>query len=69
MLDRVDLRQHVVELARIGQRDGPLHDHRSGIEAVVGEVHRHAEQLDAVGERLADRVDPGKRRKQRLGGR
>ena len=59
VLDRVQLRPDVVGLTRVLQLHGTLDDHRPRIDAAVGEVHRHPEDGDAVGERLIDRVDAG----------
>src|SRR4051794_19938380 len=41
-----------------------LHDDRAGVDPLVHEVHRHPHLLDAVVERVLDRVQPGEGRKQ-----
>ena len=53
--------------ASVGRReiDRALQDDRAGVDALVDEVHRHAEHLDAVGERLLDRADAGEGGQQR----
>ena len=48
-----------------GQLERALQDHRAGVDALVDEVDRDPEHLDAIGERLGDSVEPGKGRKQR----
>ena len=65
MLERAQRREHLSRLARVGQLDGALQDHRAGVDAGVDEVDGHAEDLDAVGERLLDRAETGERGQQR----
>ena len=57
----------LVGVARARQLDAALQDHRAGVDAavVLDEVHRDAEDLHAVVERLLDRADAGERRQQR----
>ena len=49
----------------VGQLDGALEDHRSGVDAAVDEVHGDAEHLDPVVDGLLDRLQPRERRQQR----
>ncbi len=65
MLERPQRRQHLVGVAGVRQLHGPLQDHRPGVDAGVDEVDGDAEHLDAVGERLLDRVQARERRQQR----
>ena len=62
VLDRVQALEHRVRIARVGQLDRALQDHRPGVDAPVDEVDGDAEHLDPVGERLLDRAAaPGTR--------
>ena len=51
--------------ARVGQLDGALGDDPAGVDALVDVVDGHAEDLDAVGERLLDGAQAREGRQQR----
>jgi hypothetical protein len=61
----MQLLEHVRRLARVGQLERALQDHRTGVDPLVDEMDGDAEHLDPVGQRLLDRPQPGKRRQQR----
>jgi hypothetical protein len=52
-------------IARFAELHGSLQDHRPGVDAAVDEVDRDAEHLDAIGDRLLDRRQPGEGGEQR----
>ena len=61
----MQLRQHLIGVARVGQMQCPLEDDRTGIDAGVEEVNGDPEHLDAVVERLLDDVQARERGQQR----
>src|SRR3954469_7163788 len=65
VLDRLQRRVDGVRVGRVRQLDRALEDDRPAVDPLVDEVDRHAEDLDAIGERLADRADAGERGEQR----
>src|SRR5437764_1292649 len=65
VLDRLQPFPHLLHAPGVRQIHGSLQDHRPGVDPFIHEVDRDAEDLDAVIERLLDRAQPGKGRKQR----
>src|SRR5579875_3586183 len=65
VLERPQAGHHLRLAAGVGQLERPLQDHRSGVDALIDEVHGDPEHLHPVGERLLDRPQAGKRRQQR----
>ncbi len=55
MLERAQRLAHLVRGARRGELERALRDHRPGVDALIDEVHGHAEDLHAEVERLLDR--------------
>ena len=65
MLERAQRGVDLAGVARVRQLDGALQDDRPRVDALVDEVHRDAEDLHAVVERLLDGVQARERRQQR----
>ena len=57
--------EHVLARARVRKLERALQDDRAGVDALVDEVHRDAEDLHPVRERLPDRVEAGEGGQQR----
>ena len=65
VLNGVNRLLQLVAVTRRGHRDSALQQHRSGVDALVDEVDGDPSDPDSVIERLADRIEPGERWKQR----
>src|SRR3954447_21874602 len=64
VLDLVHVLLDYGDVPRIGKLERSLEDDRPTVDAFVDEMHGHPRHLDAVLERLLDRVDAGERREQ-----
>src|ERR1700754_3861296 len=65
VLERAQRLANLVRGGRIRKLERALEDDRPGVHPLVDEVDGHAEDLDAVGERLLDRGEAGERGQQR----